>query len=384
MRRPEVGILALAMLALACAIPTEMPNWDMTWNLPVPDKGKLSIAVTSFLPSGVDTIGAPTATGFRAAVGSPPPITRTLGADCTSCGPLNGTNAPKPLFTSAPPPTTVTLAAAASLTSGALAAGSQVVFSITNGFNFDPIRPQAGSAVTNTGVMTLTVNNGAATLGTLAILGTASPITANATSTFTLPLAGTVTGTQPLSVTMTMTSPAGSNVTINTAQVLSISSVPTLNISTATVNIGAQAVAGPATPIDLSGLDSAVYLRVPDSTTSQGTLFLTITSPFTVGGSININFAGTKKVQQGAGGGIVQLPITPVIKTLTLPAGTATPAPVTVAVALSGVELRNILGSNLQVTFTGTTGAGSLTVTPTAKITMTSRLQLVLDWRKSK
>ena len=66
MRRPEVGIIALALLASACAIPTESPNWDMTWNLPVPDKGNLNVGVSSFLPSGVTTVGNP-ATAFRAA-----------------------------------------------------------------------------------------------------------------------------------------------------------------------------------------------------------------------------------------------------------------------------------------------------------------------------
>ena len=66
MRRPEVGILALAMLAAAC-IPTEAPNWDMGWNLPIPDKGKLSIGVASFLPNGVTAVGSPP-TAFGAAV----------------------------------------------------------------------------------------------------------------------------------------------------------------------------------------------------------------------------------------------------------------------------------------------------------------------------
>jgi hypothetical protein len=373
MRRPEVGIFALAMLASACAIPTESPNWDMTWNLPVPDKGALSIGVASFLPNGVTAVGTPPI-AFSATVGSPPPISRTLGSDCASCVPVNGTNSPKPAFSSTPPATSVNLAAAASLTSATLAAGSQVVFTINNGFNFDPIRPQAGSNVTNTGNMTLTVNNGAATLGVLTILGTTSAITANAISTFTLPLAGTISGAQPLSVTMTLTSPPGSNVVINTSQVISISAVPTINIASATVSIGAQAVNAPADTVDMSNIDSTIIKRVKDTSATQGTMFLTITNPFTVGGAMNVGFTsppGTPAAQT----------ITPISKSVTLTAAAngTTPSVSTVTIAFTGTELRHILGHKLLVAFGGQTNAGSLTVTPSQTVSASSRLQLTLN-----
>src|SRR5258708_3315738 len=299
MRRPEVGILALALLAAACAIPTEAPSWDTLWNVPLPDKGKLNLSVTSFLPSGVtaDTV----ANIFTASVGSPPAITRTLGADCGSCVPINGTTAPKPAFSSAPPATSVTLAAGGSLQSGTLAGGSQVVFTIINGFNFDPIRPDSGSAVTNTGTVTLTVNNGTATLGTLTILGTAFGITRSATTVLpTMTLSGTINGASPISVTLTMNSPAGMKVPINTAQSFSLSAVPTIIISSATVSIPAQTVTG-GTPdsVDLSSIPTSIANRVPNDPTNRGTMFLTITNPFTVGGAITLTLTGTKKDSTG-------------------------------------------------------------------------------------
>ena len=290
MRRPEVGIFALAMLASACAIPTESPNWDMTWNLPVPDKGKLSIGVASFLPNGVTAVGNPP-TAFTAAITAPAPISRTLGCRlpelCATQRDERRRSRPSP----APPATTSNFTAGANLTSGTLTTGSQIVFTINNGYNFDPIRPQAGSATTNTGTLTLTVNNGAATLGVLTILGTANSIPANAISTFTLPLSGTINGSQPLSVTMTMTSPAGSPVTINTAQVFSISSVPTISISSATVSILAQPIVSRPDTVDMSNIDSTIVKRVKDTTGTEGTMFLTITNPFTVGGATVINFS---------------------------------------------------------------------------------------------
>jgi hypothetical protein len=370
MRRPEVGILVLAMLAASCAIPTDSPNWDMTWNIPVPDNNAMSIGVSSFLPNGVTAVGSPP-TAFTATIGSPPAISRQLGADCIACIPLNGTTVPKPAFTAAPPATTVNLAAAASLTSATLAAGSQIVFTITNGFNFDPIRPQAGSATVGTGTLTLTVNNGAATLGTLTVLGTASAIAANATSSFTLALAGTITGSQPISVTMTMNSPLGTAVPINTILVFRVDAVPTINISSATVTIAAQTVNAPPTPIDMSQIDSTIIKRIVNDAQTRGTMFLTITNPFTVGGAMNVTFsspAGTPAAQT----------ITPITKavTLTAAANGTTPNVSAVSINFTGIELREILGHSLQAAFGGTTAAGSLTVTPALKVGVSSRLQL--------
>ena len=365
MRRPEAGIIAIALLASACAIPTESPNWDMTWNLPVPDKGNLNVGVSSFLPNGVTTVGSlPTA--FRAAVASPAPFNRPLGTDCPSC--TNGATQPKPAFTSAPPASTAAFTSGTNLTSATLTTGSQVVFTINNGYNFDPIRPQAGSATTNTGTLTLTVNNGGTTLGVLTILGTQNAIPASAITTFTLPLAGTITGSVPLSVTMTLTSPAGSPVTINTAQVFNIASVPTINTSTATVTIAAQAITAVPDTVDMSKIDSTIINRIKDTTGSEGTMFLTITNPFTVGGAMTVTFSS-------APGGP---PFTAIIKNvaLTAAANGTTPNVATVPVDLSGKELRNILGHKLLIGFGGSTAAGSLTAAPAQKVIISSRLQL--------
>lgn len=372
MRRCQVGILALAMLASACTIPTESPNWDMTWNVPVPDKGKMSIGVASFLPSGVTTIGTPP-TAFRANLGGAgtASITRTLGADCTTCP--NGT-APKPSYTAAPPAATVSLAAAASLTSATLAAGSQIVFTINNGFNFDPVRPQAGSATTGTGVMTLTVNNGGNNLGILTILGS-TPGAAGAIppgpSTFTLPLAGTITGSSPISVTMTLTSPAGSTVAMNPSQIFAIVGTPTINISSATVSIAAQAITTPGDTVDLSGVDSSIVRRVQNDALTRGTMFLTLTNPFTVGGAMTVRFSSPP-------GTAASKTITPITKNVTLNAAAngTTPNVSTVAINFTGIELRSILSHVLLISFGGNTAAGPLTVTPTQKISVTSRMQL--------
>jgi hypothetical protein len=376
MRRPLAGFFALAILGTACAIPTEMPNWDTRWDLPLPVGDDLGIGVARFLPAGVDTLTLTGATApiFRATVSVNPQISRSLGATCPSCP---SATAPKPAFTLNPAATTtVSLTAASSLTSATLSTGSQLALSLINGFGFDPIRPPGTG--TTPGTVSFTVTNGTATLGTLVIDGATSALPGNgATSNFVVPLSGTINFSSPITVTMTMVSPAGnpgSNVTMNPGQVFTATATPTLNISTATVNTPARTINDPGDPIDLTGIDASIADRIPDSTTTQGALLLTVVNPFTVGGTFNITFTGTKPSE----GGTSSVPITPVSKSFAIPAGTATTPSTT------GVELRQIIGSNLTAAFTGSVPASTTPsiVTPASEIAVTGRMQLHLYVRK--
>src|SRR3954470_480558 len=135
MRRSLMGTLALTAFVAACAIPTEAPNWDVIWNLPMGDSGQ-TIAVTSFLPNGVDTITASSIKVFRATVAAVPPINRTLGVQCPTCP---SATAPKLAFTAPVSTTTITLTSGTALNTGTLAAGSQIAVQLVNGFTFDPI-----------------------------------------------------------------------------------------------------------------------------------------------------------------------------------------------------------------------------------------------------
>ena len=382
MRRSLKGTLALAVLAAACAFPTEAPNWDMTWNLPLPQEdGPQKIGVQKILPSGVTLIApippATTPSAFSAQVNSVPPINRTLGVQCPTCP---SATAPKPAFTAPPATTTINLTAGTALNTATLFTGSQIVLTLANGFTFDPINPPGGSP----GTLTLTVSNGSTTLGTLTLLGGAQTVPAGQSKQFTIALAGSINTAQPLLLTMTMDSPAGAAgqpVTMNPNQLFSVSATPTVNISTATVTIGAQSIDSPGQYIDLSSIDTTVANRVPDSATTQGTLFLTVTTPFTVSANATMTFTGTRATQDGDGP-IVLVPITPVVKNITLPAKTATQSTFTIPIALTGQELRRMLGSELVATFTGTTNAGSTIVTPASEITITSRMQIHLYVRE--
>jgi hypothetical protein len=372
MRRPEVGILALAMLASACSFPTESPNWDMTWNLPLPDNDALSIPVKNFLPVGVDTVGDP-ANAFLAQTDPVPPISRTLGAQCDSC---TSVTARKPEFHAQPATTTVTLTAGTQLTSAVLATGSQMLLTLNNGYSFDPINPPGGAA----GTVTFAVLNGSTTLGTLTLTGGTQTIPAGQSKNFTIGLAGTINSASPITVTMTMDSPSGSAaqpVLLNPSQLFTASAVPTFVASTATVSLTAQPLNAPATPLDLSQIDSTVVTRIVDDGQERGTMFLTVTNPFTVGAVASMTIqspAGTPAGQQ----------IVPITKPVTIAAASSgsTPSVATVPVNLTGQELRRIFGREVEVIFGGTTGAGSLTTSPSQKITMTSRIQVNFNVRE--
>jgi hypothetical protein len=386
MRRPEVGIIALAMLASACAFPTESPNWDMTWNLPVPDDNAMSIGVSTFLPSGVTLVtsgAAATPTAFNASVAAVPPISRTLGVQCPTCP---SATAPKPAFNAPQSSTTISLAAGSSLTSATLFSGSQIVITLNNGFGFDPLNPPGGTP----GLITLAVVNGTTTLGTLVLGGTATAVAGAVATTipsgqsknFTVNLSGTINTAQPISVTMDMLSPAGGTaasnfVTMNPNQVFTATAVPTVNISSANVTIAAQALSSTATPIDLSQVDSSVVSRITNDAQNRGAMFLTLTNPFTVGANATITFRSPTGTTPA---------ITPITKNLTIAAATnATTASTSkVTINLTGKELRSIFGREIEAVFGGSTAAGSITVTPTQKISGSSRIQVNFTIREQK
>jgi hypothetical protein len=355
------------MLASACAIPTDSPNWDMTWNLPVPDNNGLSIPVSSFIPSGVTIDSSVTPRVFKATVTGTPQINRTLGAQCPACP---SATAPKPAFTAPAATTNISLAAGSSLNTATLTTGSSISVQLNNGFGFDPIRPPGGTA----GTVILTISNGATTLGNLTLSGTTSAIPAGQITTVNIPLAGTINTASPISVTMTMDSPAGAlaqPVTMAPTQTFTATATPTITISQASVTIGAQSLSSGTTPIDLSSIDNSIANRIIDDGTNRGTMFLTVVNPLTIGANATITFkspAGTPASEV----------IAPITKSIVLPAATnaSTASTSTLEINLTGHELHQMFGHNLDVVFGGTTGAGTVTVTPALKITASSRIQV--------
>jgi hypothetical protein len=346
MRRP-LAVAALVLLA-ACDVPTAAPRWDMTWNVP---SQNTSLSVNTFLPTGVSANAGNTA--FLVNV-SNVTITQTLGADCAACAPLNGLTVPKPAFVgvgngSATLPASVT---AASL------AGDTLSVNVTNGFDFDPIKPTL-LAAGDTGWVVTTVMSGSTVIGKDSINGQTSALGKNGASiTRKIPIAGTVNGAAGVTVTVTVDSPLGDPVTINTAQTISFTaSVGTLQVSSATVNLGAATAVTPGTPttVDLSGISNSIAKSV-----NSGFFILTISNPLGVAGNLTANFTG---------GGA------PVSKALTL----SSAATSTDTLNFTHDDLTSLLGYSQQLTFSGTVSGVSVTITPGQTLAVTSRLQINVE-----
>jgi hypothetical protein len=343
-RRPIAGLPVLLALLAACDIPSATPQWGTTWNVP---GQSTSISVNSLLPTGVTANG--TNTAFQVAV-NPITITEGLGQDCAACAALNGQTVPKPAFSAtsngaAPLPVAVN--------SATLVADTLTV-TITNGFGFDPLNPSkaAGSA---TGFLVTSVTSGATVIG---------KDSANGASGITLPpnggvlvrkivLSGTVSGAAGVTATVTINSPAGDPTIINTSQTISIrATAGTLSIASVTINPTTVIPSSPTT-IDFSGVGSAVSSRV-----KGGFLILSITNPLGIGGNLTAKFTvGPAQV----------------LKPLTLSSAPTS----TDTLNFTTADLANLLGYNLQLSFSGTV-SGSTTITPGQIVAVTSRLQLNL------
>lgn len=345
MRRP-LALAALVLLA-ACDIPTATPRWDMTWNVP---SQNTTLSVNTFLPSGVTANAGNTA--FLVNVNNVS-ITQTLGSDCALCGPLNGTTVPKPAFVGSG---NGSAALPASVTSATLGVDTLTV-TMTNGLNFDPIKPTAAAAG-DTGWVVTTVKSGATVIGKDSVNGQTFALGKNgAVVTRKIPLSGTV-GSAGVTVSVVVDSPLGDAVTINTAQTISFTaSVGTLQVSSATVDLGAATTVTPGTPttVDLSGISNSVAKNV-----NNGFFILTVTNPLGVAGNLTANFTGGPAA---------------VSKALAL----SSAATSTDTLNFSNGDLKNLLGYSLQLTFSGSVSGSSVTITPGQTLAVTSRLQINVE-----
>jgi hypothetical protein len=337
------------VLLAACDVPTDIPNWEMTWNVP---SKSTSINVNTLLPTpcspSTTTVClevTPAGTAFQVRNVAPVTITRLLSSDCPSC---SGTVA-KPAFTSSASATTTL----ASGVNSATLTGDTLMVAIQNNYPFDPIRPGAG----NTGTITITAASGSTTLGTTTLNGTTSAIPANATTNVKVPLAGAV-GTGGIQVTVNINSPAGDVFTMSGSQTLVVTARPhgtapgVVVLSGATVVLNNQSVTSAPTALNLKDISTSVTKRV-----QGGKIFLKINNPFALTGNLTLNITGGTR---------------PVTKSVALAAGQSD-----IVLVFTKDELRAILGQNTSITFSGTVG-GATAVTAGQKVDVSTRMELTL------
>lgn len=336
-------LLATASLALAaCDLPTEAPKWETTWVVPAEST---TMAVSSLLPSSVTV--TPDESAFVLSVGGTS-FTNSLGDVCSSCQALDGTTAPKPAFAA-----TVGsgVALPEDVLSAALSSGS-ITVELTNGFNFDPIRPSG----TARGSIKVTVTAGSAVLAEQTIDGVAEPFPANTTKSVALNFAP-ATLTDSIKVAVALDSPAGDPVEIDTDLAFTAEATPgDLTVSEAEVMLASRTVQLDQVDLGLESVDQNLADRA-----RSGALRLEISNPFAVSGELTMQITG---------------PGTTISKALPIAAGSSAPR-----IEFSGTELRSILGeSGVTLGASGTVSApsGSITIQPSQLLVITSKLELVL------
>jgi hypothetical protein len=358
----RTSLVLLATLA-ACDVPTKLPNWDQTWFIP---GDSTSVSVSELLPTSGDltmsTVGGQPV--FALSVAAPGTYSASLGQICSACAAANGLTVPKPAFTLVDSVSTALPSdvVAATIVSGTFA------YTITNGFSFDPIRPNAAGAPY--GYFVLSVVNGTTVVARDSVDGAALAMGKNgATLSRSIALAQpggslAIDGTKPLRVHLTLNSPQGDPVTINSSQSISIAFQPSaVALSQAQVQLGSQSISANQTTIDFTSVsDQALIDRV-----QGGTLHLVIASPFGVQGSLTATFTAP-----GAA---------PITKSLAL----TTAAQQTPAISLTADELRSLLGKSVTLNVSGTVSSpsGTVTLTPTQVLEVNSTFQITLSTTES-
>ena len=358
LRRPQRGaLLVLLGILAACEIPSEAPIIQQTWVVPT---DSVTVSVAQILPANVALNGGGTA--FVVSIPAPTVLSTTLGALCAQPACQSGATvvAPVPAFTSGAGALSSSVSFPAGVTAATVSGGT-LNLTVTNNLGFDPLRPNGASAPY--GSVSITLTSGATT-STTTLNGATTTLANGAVSVLpvTLPT-GSYTGT--IAVAVTFTVPAGGNASLSGANALSISSaVQNLTVSQATVVVNSDAVNTAPSGFDLSGVDFADQVE-------SGGIILDVLNPFTAVATMSVVISAP--AQLGAG------PVS-ITKALNIP---ATPTSTTTLI-LTKPELQSLLGKNnvtlaVNGTATGTGAGNTVTVTPTQRITLRTKVQLVIN-----
>ena len=342
-----VTLLALALGASACDVPTAAPEWDTRWIFPAEE---ITVEVSEFLPDGVTLAAGGSAFSIQV---DPISFSESLGNLCAACGIWNGVTVPKPAFQE-------TFQDASTLPSDVISATitqGSVEVAIFNGFGFDPIRP----GVATRGTITLRLYDGPAggtVLDSILIDGATEAFAPGSTVTDTLRIVSATVGST-LTVEVFVNSPAGDPVMVNTAEALQVTATPgEILVSSATVNVAGQDVSFDPTELEVEDIEEDMVDRV-----RSGAFELEIQNPIGIAVVFTITISGDG--------------FSDIVKTLPLN-GDATEV---VRIEFSQEELKSFLGqTNVMLNGAGTVPgtAGPITVSPDQVITIDSKLDIVL------
>ena len=347
----KAGLLIVLAALSGCDVPTDVPEFDVRWILPVLED---TIAVDQFLPATGVTISG----GNFLVDADTVLLNETLASLCSACIDSGGVPVAKPLFNLTYDQTG---SLATDVVSVDLVSGS-ISLAIQNDLGFDPIRPAAGSP----GTMTVTIYDVDASGRQLSqvTLDGAIPTDSlpnGALTTILLNLApGTVSST--IFAEVDLVSPAGDPVPINLNPLITkldiTVAVGPVSVSSATLDVTSQTVDLDPTDLDVADIDTDVVERV-----LEGSLVLEIQNPFDVGVDLTFDIIA---------------PDTTISKRVVI----SSDATSTVTLSYMGDDFCRFLGQpNVRTSGTGTVVApgGEATVTPTQELVFEASLDLMLQ-----
>jgi hypothetical protein len=349
--RHSRSFLAAAVLAASFAacdfLPTDLPHWNTLWIFP---GQSTSVTVAELLPDGITV--TPAGDAFEMSL-QPVTFGRSLAEICPPCTLLHGAVVPKPAFdeTFGDAITLPTDAVSAELT------GGLIRITLTHNFGFDPLRPSA----TARGFIVISARSGTTTLARDSISGTTTALPSNTPVSRTLQLAP-ANISAPIEVSIRIVSPAGDPVQINANARFDVTaSAQQVRVGSARVRVGNRTISAAPVDLDLADFDEEVAERV-----KEGALHLDITNPFEVSGTFRLS---------------ITAPGVDIRRNIEL-----TPGETTQRIALSGAELRSLLGQS-GVTFQGSgtvsSPPGGVTVRPADTIEIGTRLELTIGSREN-
>ncbi len=160
-----------------------------------------------------------------------------------------------------------------------------------------------------------------------------------------------------LGIEVAIYSPAGDPTEIDTSDTLGITVPPaTVQFSEATVTVGDVTIEPVTATLDFGGVDTTLVERI-----QSGALLVDVANPFSVAGALDVRLDGGFPAIQ---------------RSIAIREGTYADS-----VTLTGAELQSILGSeSTDVVASGTLAAtaGTVTVTPTQRAVLDTRLRMVV------
>lgn len=344
--RADFAALTLVAMLAACDIPTELPEFENRWIVPVEET---RFGVDELLPGDVTL--APDGAAFIVDF-DPITFSESLGILCAACAASDGLTIPKPAFIGG---FSSTLGFPPEITAVDVVGGS-VQLEIVNGFNFDPIRPASG--VFGSMEITFTDEADGDVLGMLLIDGEDQAFAAGSTLTTSVVLgAASIEG--GIETTIQLDSPTGDPVTIDASDELSVDAIPVdVRVSSVEINVSGQNVDLDAVDLDLEDVDQDLIDRV-----ISGSFVLDIVNPFAVAADFDLQISG------------------PTIATIQKSASIGPDPESSVTISFTGDEIRSFLGQP-NVVLTGgavvDTGAGNIVVNPGQELILEAALDLVI------